>query len=71
MHVFLVPSVLASLNLPAALEDTNGVTVPPSLIEKSEHVQREGAITKIETMLRELPDLLKCNQEILNEVIYS
>ena len=62
-------SVLASLNLPAALEDTSGVTVPPSVIEKSEQVQREGGIKKIESMLQELPDLLKCNQEILNEVL--
>jgi programmed cell death 6-interacting protein len=57
--------------LPAALEDTTGVTVPPSVIEKSEQVQREGGIKKIEDMLRELPDLLKCNQEILNEVRYA
>ncbi|KAK7601370.1 hypothetical protein V9T40_008811 [Parthenolecanium corni] len=62
----LLNSVLASLNLPAALEDTNGVTVPPSLLEKSEAVRREGGVDKIDSMIRELPDLLKCNQEILD-----
>lgn len=63
-------SVLASLNLPAALEDTNGVTVPPSLLEKSEAVRHEGGVDKIDTMIRDLPDLLKCNQEILDAVGY-
>lgn len=63
-------SVLASLNLPAALEDTNGVSVPPSLLEKSEAVRREGGVEKIDSMIRELPDLLKCNQEILDAVGY-
>lgn len=65
-----ISSVLASLNLPAALEDTNGISVPPSLIEKSETVRREGGLKQIESMLQELPDLLKCNQQILNEVRY-
>ncbi|XP_065214385.1 programmed cell death 6-interacting protein-like [Planococcus citri] len=63
----LLNSVLASLNLPAALEDTNGVVVPPSVIEKSEIVMREGGVQQIEQMIRELPDLLRCNQEILDE----
>ncbi|XKL66493.1 hypothetical protein PGB90_009913 [Kerria lacca] len=63
----LLNSVLASLNLPAALEDTNGVSVPPSLIEKSEAVSKVGGIKHVEAMIEELPDLLKCNQEILDE----
>lgn len=56
------------MNLPAALEDTNGVSVPPSLIEKSEAVSKVGGIKHVEAMIEELPDLLKCNQEILDEV---
>ncbi len=67
---FFIYSVLASLNLPAALEDTTGVAVPPSLIEKSENVRREGGLQPIDSMMRELPDLLKCNQEILDEVVF-
>ena len=59
------------MNLPAALEDTNGVVVPPSVIEKSDIVNREGGVQQIEQMIRELPDLLRCNQEILNEVYFT
>nr|XP_018902852.1 PREDICTED: programmed cell death 6-interacting protein [Bemisia tabaci] len=60
-------SVLASLNLPAALEDTTGVAVPPSVIEKSQAVQASGGIEKLDRMMRELPDLLQRNKEILDE----
>lgn len=35
----LLNSLLASLNLPAALEETSGTALPPSLVEKSEAVQ--------------------------------
>lgn len=42
--------------------------MPPSLLEKSEAVRREGGVDKIDSMIRELPDLLKCNQEILDAV---
>lgn len=60
---------LASLNLPAALEDVKGVGIPQSLIEKSNSVRMNGGITKLETMIKELPELLKRNEEIINEVI--
>lgn len=65
----LLHSVLASLNLPAALEDTQGVAVPPSVVDKSEALIREGGLEQIDSMIRELPDLLRCNQEILDEVV--
>ncbi|RZF46667.1 hypothetical protein LSTR_LSTR002530 [Laodelphax striatellus] len=63
----LLNSVLASLNLPAALEDTHGETVPPSLAEKAEHICSLGGIRKLENMIRELPELLQRNKEILDE----
>ncbi|XP_050540794.1 programmed cell death 6-interacting protein [Daktulosphaira vitifoliae] len=58
---------LASLNLPAALEDVKGVGIPQSLIEKSNSVRMNGGIQKLETLIRELPELLKRNEEIINE----
>ncbi|XP_054279937.1 programmed cell death 6-interacting protein isoform X2 [Macrosteles quadrilineatus] len=63
----LLNSVLASLNLPAALEDTSGQELPPSLVSKASAVQERGGITAINNMLRELPDLLTRNREILDE----
>lgn len=60
---------LASLNLPAALEDVKGVGIPQSLIEKSNSIRMNGGVHKLETMIKELPELLKRNEEIINEVI--
>lgn len=60
---------LASLNLPAALEDVKGVGMPQSLIDKSNSVRMNGGVQKLETMIRELPELLQRNEEIINEVI--
>lgn len=62
---------LASLNLPAALEDVKGVGIPQSLIEKSNNVRMNGGVQKLETMIKELPELLKRNEEIINEVSYN
>lgn len=60
--------VLASLNLPAAVEITDaGSGVPPSLIEKSNEVRQKGGIESINTHLKELPELLNRNREILDE----
>ena len=61
---------LASLNLPAALEDIKGVGIPQSLIEKSNSVRMNGGVQRLENMIRELPELLKRNEEIINEVNY-
>jgi len=58
---------LASLNLPAALEDVKGVGIPQSLVEKSNSVRINGGVKKLETMIKELPELLKRNEEIINE----
>lgn len=61
-------ATLASLNLPAAIEDLKGVEVPQSLKEKAADVKRKGGVVDLDRLLAELPDLLKRNQEILDEI---
>lgn len=63
-------SVLASLNLPAAIEDTSGTEIPQSLLEKALYVRDAGGIKGLEAAMRELPDLLQRNKELLDEVQY-
>lgn len=63
----LLNSVLASLNLPAALEESSGEVVPQSIVEKSRAVQSAGGLTSLDSMINELPLLLQRNTEILNE----
>ncbi|XP_067014587.1 programmed cell death 6-interacting protein isoform X2 [Anabrus simplex] len=60
-------SVLASLNLPAALEDTSGNSLPQSLIDKSEAMKSLGGLQQLERMLQDLPELLRRNTDILDE----
>lgn len=65
---------MASLNLPAALEDTSGTEIPQSLLEKALYVRNAGGIQALEVAMKELPDLLQRNKELLDEVkkyIYS
>lgn len=62
----LLSSVLASLNLPAAIETNVGCSVPPSLLEKSEEVRSKGGIEHLKSLITELPDLLNRNREILD-----
>lgn len=60
--------VLASLNLPAAVETTDsGSGLPPSLMEKSNDVRQKGGIESIKNYIKELPELLNRNREILDE----
>lgn len=59
--------VLASLNLPAAIEVTCGDALPQSLLDKSREVREKGGIESVRTLINELPELLKRNEEILNE----
>lgn len=68
LFIFLC-RVLASLNLPAALEDTSGEVVPQSLVEKSVAVSSMGGLSKLDSMISELPELLQRNTDILNEVL--
>lgn len=60
--------MLASLNLPAALEDLSGERVPQSLLEKAQQIQEMGGLSKIDQLMSDLPELLARNREILNEV---
>ncbi|XP_043268498.1 programmed cell death 6-interacting protein [Venturia canescens] len=60
-------SVLASLNLPAAIEDMSGTELPQSLLEKAASVRIAGGIKALETAMNELPDLLQRNKDILDE----
>lgn len=61
-------SVLASLNLPAAIEDMSGTEIPQSLLDKALRVRESGGIKTLEVSMRELPDLLQRNKELLDEV---
>ncbi|GLG92649.1 Programmed cell death 6-interacting protein [Gryllus bimaculatus] len=59
--------VLASLNLPAALEDQSGEGLPQSLLDKAESVRSRGGVQKLQQIITELPELLQRNKDILDE----
>ncbi|NXT13057.1 PDC6I protein, partial [Prunella fulvescens] len=59
--------VLASLNLPAAIEDVSGDTVPQSILNKSKSVIEQGGIQTVDQLIKDLPELLQRNKEILDE----
>lgn len=64
----LINSALTAWNLPAAIEDVGGSSkVPQSVLDKSQIIKDKGGITKIDSMMAELPPLLQRNTEILNE----
>ncbi|KAJ8334818.1 hypothetical protein SKAU_G00404570 [Synaphobranchus kaupii] len=63
----LCNGVLASLNLPAALEDLSGDSVPQSILEKSRAMIEQGGVQSIEQLIKDLPELLQRNREILDE----
>lgn len=61
-------AILASLNLPASLEDAPGVDLPQSLKDKSKYVKAKGGINHVGKLINELPELLQRNKEILAEI---
>ncbi|XP_023247874.1 programmed cell death 6-interacting protein-like isoform X2 [Copidosoma floridanum] len=63
----ILNGTLASLNLPAAIEDVSGTEVPHSLIEKAVFVNQAGGIINLEKTMNELPELLQRNKDILDE----
>lgn len=56
------------MNLPAAIEDSGGRQIPPSMIEKSNEIKRQGGINTLDKMINDLPESLTRNKEILDEV---
>lgn len=60
--------MLASLNLPAAIEDVSGDSVPQSILQKSKSVIEQGGVEAIDQLMKDLPELLQRNREILDEV---
>lgn len=67
-NIVLLNRVLASLNLPAAIEVTDSTTgLPPSILEKANTVVSLGGISALKQMIEELPESLKRNQDILDE----
>lgn len=63
----LMNSVLASLNLPAAIEDLSGQTIPKSVLDKSAAVNEKGGLNAIDKLMQDLPELLQRNREVLDE----
>ncbi|XP_008329840.1 programmed cell death 6-interacting protein isoform X2 [Cynoglossus semilaevis] len=63
----LCNGVLASLNLPAALEDLSGDSIPQSIAEKSRSIVQHGGLQSIEQLIKDLPELLTRNREVLDE----
>ncbi|XP_076336080.1 programmed cell death 6-interacting protein-like isoform X2 [Tachypleus tridentatus] len=63
----IMNGILASLNLPAAIEASSGSALPQSLKEKAKSVSDAGGIQAIYMLIEELPTLLQRNKDILNE----
>ncbi|CAG7817435.1 unnamed protein product [Allacma fusca] len=65
----LLNSILASLNLPHALEDSQSSSseVPQSLIEKSQTIVDAGGSAGLNQLINEMPELVQRNKEILDE----
>ncbi len=59
--------MLASLNLPAALEESGGASLPQSLRDKARDVRQAGGLRHVAGLIDELPSLLQRNREILDE----
>ena len=56
------------MNLPAAIEDLAGTSVPNSVLEKAARMREMGGHTMIHGLMNSLPELLTRNKEILDEV---
>lgn len=66
--MFHFRSVLASLNLPAAIEDLSGSSVPASVLEKAAELKKKGGLAAVDGMMQNLPDMLSRNRDLLDEV---
>lgn len=63
----LLNSVLASLNLPAAIEQVGGEGLPQSIRDKATAVREAGGVAGLQGLMTELPELLQRNRDILDE----
>ena len=63
----LLNASLASMNLPAALEESSGESLPQSLKDKARAIRESGGIDKLKELINDLPSLLERNKEILDE----
>eukprot|EP00096_Caligus_rogercresseyi_P011261 TRINITY_DN4379_c0_g1_i1.p1 TRINITY_DN4379_c0_g1~~TRINITY_DN4379_c0_g1_i1.p1 ORF type:complete len:848 (-),score=257.52 TRINITY_DN4379_c0_g1_i1:165-2708(-) len=63
----LLNDLLSSMNLPAAIEETSGDSLPSSLIDKSNKLVESGGLDSLEGKMKEMPSLVQRNSEILEE----
>ncbi|VDN82687.1 unnamed protein product [Brugia pahangi] len=69
-HTQIMNGILASLNLPAALDDvTNQEILPESIRQKSSKVKSQGGIDALTSLIADLPNIHKRNEEILDETL--
>lgn len=68
LFLYFLVRLLASKNLPAAIEDVSGDQLPESIREKSEQIRSQGGISSLEEKIYGLPELLQRNKEIIDEV---
>ncbi|EJD74895.1 apoptosis-linked 2-interacting protein X 1 [Loa loa] len=69
-HTQIMNGILASLNLPAALDDvTNHEILPESIRQKSSKVKSLGGIDALTSLIADLPNIHKRNKEILDETL--
>ena len=48
-------SVMRTMHLPEAIEETTGSGVPPSIMQKAAEVRIKGGIQKLETLAQGIP----------------
>ncbi|XP_055315725.1 programmed cell death 6-interacting protein-like [Sitodiplosis mosellana] len=60
---------LVRLNLPATIEVAVGSTLPRSILNKAKDVREMGGIDGLCKLIDELPESLRCNEEVLDEVV--
>jgi programmed cell death 6-interacting protein len=66
----LAASALQSLNLPGSLQALEQpVGLPPSLLRKSEEVQTEGGLQRLETLVEDVGRVSRIDEEIWREIV--
>lgn len=66
----LAASALQSLNLPGSLQAMDqSVGLPPSLIRKSEEIQSEGGLQRLEALVDDVKRISRIDGDILREIV--